>query len=307
VNRNSAAGYLLICLGCAVGLTAIVLSRPKDANRPFNAKDMPFLTQLKMHALLFVSELNASKLACLIGCAVVAAGVMASLSRGGTLAMLFGGCVTLVFYGMARKPSLSSLVAIPAILFAALIAGWLGFGSQLLDRFEDVNSVSITEQEDSRIKHWTDTFPAVADFGPFGSGVGAYSQVHRLYRSDPEQAIFVYAESQFFQTVVELGWPGFVLLIAAWALSWYCSIFLLYRGSSVHSVGFGVAGVFTTSAVAVASAFDFGLYYTANMLFMAVCCGFVAYHAQALSGRLRKGNWLRFGRPCWQRLFFYCC
>lgn len=295
VNRNSAAGYLLICLGCAVGLATIVLTRKAKSKSGFSTKDMPLPTQLKMRFLRFISELNATKLACLLACIVIGTGVLASLSRGGTLSMLIGSFVTLIFFGMARKPSISALVVLPAGLIAIFIACWLGFGAQLIDRIE--HDAAKSAKDDVRIQHWVDTYPAVAEFGPLGSGVGAYGQVHRLYRSDQEQAIFVYGENQFFQTMVELGWPGLVLLVIAWLFSWYCSVFLLYRGNSPNSVGLGVAGMFMTTAVAAASCFDFGLYYTANMMFMAVCCGLVAYHAQSLSGRLKKRNWLRYETP----------
>ena len=109
--------------------------------------------------------------------------------------------------------------------------------------------------------------------------------------------MFQYAESVFFQTLVELGWPGFALLLLALGLMLYMSLFLLYRGVSASTVALGTAGVFTTISVSVSSLFDFGLYMPASMLLMSVFCGFIAFHAQSLSTRLKRTNWLRFETP----------
>ena len=87
------------------------------------------------------------------------------------------------------------------------------------------------------------------------------------------------------------------MLLCAWGLSFYYSLFLLFRGSSPATIGIGVAGLFTISSVAVASFFDFGLYLPANMLLMSLFCGFLAYHAQSLSSRLKKRNWLSIETP----------
>jgi tetratricopeptide (TPR) repeat protein len=178
-------------------------------------------------------------------------------------------------------------------MFAISFAGWLGFGDQILERFDQVNTVDVTDQTDNRLKHWRETWPAVQEFGIFGSGVGAYGEVHRLYRVDSETSIYRYGESQFFQTLVELGWPGLAVLLIAWYLMAYYSTFLLWQGSSATSIAVGVAGVFTTVSVFVASIFDFGLYLPANLLLMSLFCGFVAFHAQSLATRLKKKNWLK--------------
>jgi tetratricopeptide (TPR) repeat protein len=299
VNRNNAAGLLLICFGASLGLIATTFERERRGPKPLGTKDLPFWTQFKNHSLRFIAELNAPRIAALLAPMVIATGIIGSLSRGGTLSLLVAGITTLFLYGMARRPSFSAFIFIPAFLLAILIAFWLGFGDQLMNRMEDINTVDVTSQSDYRIQHWKDTWPATKEFGLLGSGVGAYDEVHRIYNRGRTQVVFTYAENQFYQALVELGWPGLALVLASWGIMLYCSLTLLFRGSSALNVGIGVAGLFTTVGVSLASFFDFGLYIPANMLMMSLFCGFVAYHAQSLSSRLKKKGWLYHETPNW--------
>ena len=299
VNRNNAAGLLLICFGASLGLITITFERERRGPKPLGTKDLPFWSQLKNHSLQFIAELDAPKVASLLAPVAIASGIIGSLSRGGVLSLLVAGIATLLLYGIARRPNFSAFVFIPAFLLAILIASWLGFGDKLMDRMDEINTVEVTSQSDIRIEHWRDTWPATKEFGPLGSGVGAYDEVHRIYNRGRTQTVFTYAENQFFQALVELGWPGLILVLASWLLMLYYSLFLLFRGSSASTFGIGVAALFTTVGVAIASFFDFGLYIPANMLMMSLFCGFVAYHAQSLSSRLKKRGWLYRETPNW--------
>ena len=300
VNRNNAAGFLLICLGASLGLATIVLSREQKGPKPLGTKDLPFWTQFNETLLRFIAELNAKKLAAMLATGTIAIGVVASLSRGGVLAMLAGAIVTLLLYGVARRPTFSAVIFFPACLIAVLIAGWLsywlGFGDRLMSRMERIETVEVLSQHDIRLQHWSDTWPATSEFGMFGSGIGAYDEVHRIYNKEVP-FVFRYAENQFFQSIVELGWIGFAMLSLSWILSFYYGMFLLFRGNSHASIGIGVATLFVTVSVAIASFFDFGLYLPANMLLMSLFCGFSAYHAQSLGSRLKKRSWLSLETP----------
>ncbi|QEG23787.1 O-antigen ligase family protein [Mariniblastus fucicola] len=297
VNRNNAAGYLLICLGASLGLLTILMTRPQRGPKPLGTKDLPFWTQFNSHVLRFVADLDATKLAAVMCPIVISVGLIGSLSRGGVLAWLIGAGVTLLAYGLIRRPTFSAFIFIPACGVAILIAFWLGMGDQLMHRMERIETVEVLSQTDQRLQHWKDTWPATREFGLLGSGVGAYDEVHRIYNSGHTQVVFRYAENQYYQAIVELGWPGLTLLTISWLLMLYYSLFLLAKGASASTIGIGVASLFVTVSVSVASFFDYGLYMPANMLLMSLFCGFVAYHAQSLSSRLKKKNWLRLETP----------
>ncbi len=297
VCRNNAAGYLLMCLAASLGLLGLVLEKRRSVGpHQMVSREIPPWRQLQLHGLYFISELTAVKLSVMLAIVLIATGVMASLSRGGVIALLAGAIVTFLFYGMARKPKHTGFILLPIIVLLFALSSWIGFGDALSSRFQLVDEDNYSQRE-ARIRNWTDTMPATREMGVLGSGLGSYRDVHRMYRQDREKRIFFYAENQYFQALVEAGWPGLIIFLAALGIFWSSVMLLLYRGSSASTVSLGVAGVFLSVSGAIAAFFDFGLYIPANMLLMSVLVGFISYHSQALAGRLKKQTWLRFQTP----------
>jgi O-antigen ligase/tetratricopeptide (TPR) repeat protein len=297
VCRNNAAGYLLMCLAAAIGLLGLVLEKRKTVGpHQMVSREIPPWRQLQLHGLYFLAELTAVKLSVILAIVLIGTGILSTLSRGGVVALFAGAILTFVFYGMARKPKHTGFILMPILVLVFALSSWIGFGDQLIKRFEKTNTVDVS-QIDVRVTHWSDTWPAIHEMGWFGSGLGSYRDVHRLFRQDRETKIFEYAENQYFQALLEAGWPGLILLLAALGIVWSSVMLLLYRGSSASTISLGSAGVFLLVSVGIASFFDFGLYIPANMLLMSVMVGFLSYHAQALAGRLKKQTWLRFQTP----------
>lgn len=295
VNRNNGAGFLLICMACSIGLMVILMGNKVERGpRQIVSKEIPFWRQFTFHLALFLSELDAKKSASIVATILIGIGIIATLSRGGVLALLVALIVTLFFYGMARRPSFSGFIFIPMVALTFGIAGWVGFSDLLLQRFDNV---FLEADRNDRLAHWQETWPAVSDMGLLGSGLGSYEHVHRLYRTTHETTIFTFAESQYFQTLVEMGWLGLALLVVCWALVYYYSVFSLWRGRSPTTIAVSTMGVFLCISIMVASALDFGLYQSANMIAMAVVTGTLAYNAHALAGRLKEKSWLRFQFP----------
>lgn len=298
VNRNNGAGYLLICMACAIGLIIILMSKKEERGpRPIISKEIPFWRQLVFHFQLFLSDLTPTKIASILAVGVISIGVLATLSRGGVSAMLIASFVTLMLYGMARRPSFTGFLLLSMVFLAFGVAGWIAFSDSLMQRFDNVELVEV--DENVRVSHWQDTLSAVGDFGLLGSGIGSYEGAHRMFRTSPESTVFKYAESQFVQTAMEMGWFGLVLLIGCWLLVLYYGAFALWRGSSPVTIGIGVVGVFLATATPIASALDFGIYQSANMIAVAALSGFLAYQAQSLAGRLKDKTLLRFETPNW--------
>ena len=297
VNPNNAAGYLLVCLAAGLGLVVITMTKPKNEKAPDVLKrEMPLYQETYFQFLEFISRLDALKISLLLIVGLITCGIVASLSRGGVLALLVGGFATLVIYGTARKPKNSIFLFVPVAGFVLAAVAWWSFGDALAKKFEDVDVVNVADA-DVRLSHWRETASAIGAMGPLGSGLGSYKNVHRLYRSSPEFGIFVYAENQFFQAVVEAGWPGLVLFCLAWLLAFQCASLLIYKGNSPFSVGVGTAAVFLICSQAMASCFDFGFYIGANLVLLAVMFGFVCCHAQHLAGRLKNYSWLKHTMP----------
>jgi tetratricopeptide (TPR) repeat protein/O-antigen ligase len=295
VNRNNAGGFLLICLACAIGLLHLLTTNRKNKGPlPIISKEIPIWRQFSQLILVFLSELTAAKMAVIIAVVFVATGILATLSRGAISAMLIGATVTLIFYGVARRPRNLSIILIPLTVAVLVLGGWLGFADQIMERFDKSTLVELT---DPRFKNWSDTWPSVSEMGLLGSGLGSYSKVHRLYRTDVEHRYFEYAENQYFQALVESGWLGLTVYVLAWLMAFYYAFFLLFRSQSPATLSTGLAGMFLLSSQAFASFFDFGFYIPANMLAMSVAVGVLAYYAHSMANRLKKKTPLRFLAP----------
>jgi hypothetical protein len=288
VNRNNAAGYLLMGLACSLALTFIVFAfRPYRGTRPrpIIGNDYPILQRTWLQFLLFVSELTAGRVIALVLTICIALGVVATLSRGGVVALGVAGLITIWTFGLARRPQgLLGLTMVTTLIVAGLIY-WVGLSDQVIARLDRLSDTEITES-DSRLGLWRQTAPAILDFSPVGGGLGSFTYIHRAYREDPERRMFVYAENQYLQTLVDAGWLGLVLLVSAIGLAIWYAAFLGRHSNSPKTLAAALLGTFLITAMIVTSIFDFGLYMPANALLMAVLCGVVAGQAHSLAGRM---------------------
>ena len=299
ICRNNAAGYLVMCLAAGVGLFMLLIT-DQGSHKPqlIVSKDIPFWRQISTYLSMFAEKLDGTKIAILIACGFISVGVFASFSRGGVLTLL-GGCIfAALIYNVTRKPKFAGLLLIPIAAITIMAAFVAGYGNDIIEKFEKIDSLAGSDS-DARLSTWNDTLPAGFENGWFGSGLGSYRSIHRIYRSDPETAIFEYAENQYVQTIVEAGIPGIVLLGLAVIIGLWYTILLLVRGSSGTTVGTGVFASLLLGGQLVAAIFDFGWYIPANMVLFAAGMGIVSQQAHGLAGRLKKKSLLRFDCPNW--------
>lgn len=307
VNRNNAGGYLLMTLSAAVGLLPIVMSR-RNSTGPERliSREMPYWRQLSQFITGQIAELNAAKISLLLSLIIIIAGIIASLSRGASLSLVVGMSVTIVSYGMARRPKALSVLVVPLVGLVMLLSAWVGFSERLMERWQRTELVEVS-RFDARVQNWRATLPVIQEMGIFGAGLGSYRHVHRLYNEDNERVIFEFAENQFFQALVEAGPLGLGLFLAAWVLGFFYSFQLLNQAQSDVPIGIGTLGIFLFSSQAVASLFDFGLYIPANLVLMAALTGTVAYRAQALMRKIRKDHWASGRYSMWLVQIYLLC
>ncbi len=299
VNQNNAAGYLLICLACSIGLIVVAFNRRMDLDqrpRTIITNDYPIWQRARLHVALFLAELDAVKLVSLLATTLIAAGVVATLSRGGFLALAAATFAVAVYYSMAKK-SFAAL-GIGALLSTAVFIGinTFGFSESMILRLNRASDSDFITNE-ARLRHWTQTSPAISEFFPMGSGVGSYHNVHRLYRVDSENNIFYFAENQYFQTLVEAGWCGLLLLFSAIGILAVCVRFLGSFGSSAKTQSLCVTGIFLLVSQTITSIFDFGHFIAANTIAMALVSGMLVGQAHSLAGRIKKPTSLRYTLP----------
>jgi tetratricopeptide (TPR) repeat protein len=302
INRNNAAGYLLLCLAAAIGLMIYVWnSQNQNGPRPIISREMPIWRQWQQHVLLQVAEITAGKLGCLFACGFLALGIIATLSRGGVSALLAGGIFTLLAYGMARKPKTGGLLFVPVLVMVVLLSTWIGFFEQLTARFDKtkVDEVLIGDELDTRIESWTRSLESRSQTGLLGSGLGSYPLINRMYWRERETGITEYAENQFVQSLVDGGWLALLLVLAGVLLTGYSSLFMLFKGFSPATLAIGGTGTFLFASQAIAGFFDFGWYIPANTLLGTVLVGMIGFQSHYLAHRLKEVTPLRLHLPSW--------
>ncbi len=144
----------------------------------------------------------------------------------------------------------------------------------------------------ARLDHWSDAVKLVPEFWSTGSGLGTYRYIYRLKESQAEEEWFIHAENQFLETLVELGLPGLIVLVAAIVVVFWSVAHLLIFSDCPGHFSLGLAGLFCLVSQIVAGSFDFGLYRPAGMLLMAVLCGIVVAHSgrEFRSGREQQST-----------------
>jgi O-antigen ligase len=96
------------------------------------------------------------------------------------------------------------------------------------------------------------TIRAISDQPLFGTGLGSFEDVFRLYRSAKVLSVYDYAHDTYLETALELGVPSLILL----ALSIGAAIIECARGVRVRRrdliypcIGVGVSGLVWTHAL----------------------------------------------------------
>lgn len=239
VNRNSFATYLGLSLMAGLAKLGAEISHVKiyDSRRENVRILIEFLTERWLVLLAL----------CLIGTAL-----LLTHSRGGFMAASFGAAA--LFCGMAAAPSIRhfdrvGLLLLPALL---LLAAAVINGEALAARFIDDSSDGIERWHVDRL-----TLDAIDDHKLLGSGLGSFATIFPRYRTEAVESYYDRAHNDYLQTLLELGIPAGLMLMAAVAwLAWRCA-----RGIRVrrrHAV-FPCLGLSVTVLVALHATVDFSL------------------------------------------------
>ncbi|HET7605282.1 MAG TPA: O-antigen ligase family protein [Sphingomicrobium sp.] len=186
---------------------------------------------------------------------------------------------------LPRRSRLRSwVVALTAIFLAAAVAAL---------EVTPIGSGHVGEHArsavDSRSEILATTSRAAADFMPFGSGLGSFRSVYRLYER-PEQVTATYvvhAHNDFAELALELGVAGIVLMLLF--LAWWAAA--VWRAwSSAEAGPFSRAAAVASGAILVHSLVDFPLRTAAVGACFAMC---LALLAGSRSVRRAESNELR--------------
>jgi len=292
VNRNNAAGFLSMCLACAVALMVWNVGRKASPHGNATTACMreyrPVLSRAWQGLLESVGQLDARTLAVLSLPACILGGILCTLSRGGGVAVAGATIVTVLAMLLARGRSVR-LWSVGLAGAAGLgLVSWVGMSSQVQARFATLMDQEVIAT--ARFPHWRDGLETAGDFWRLGSGLGTYRYVYRPYQEQLGEAWYYHAENQYLEALVEGGVLGLGLMLLMIGLVGVAAWRLLRDESDAGSLAFGIGAVFALASQAVHSFFDFGLYVPANVLLLALLSGAVSGRAVELA---RNGSWWR--------------
>jgi O-antigen ligase len=243
---------------------------------------------------LMAQEAGAKLVLAGLGVVALALGLIFSLSRSG-ISFALAGCAVFVLLaprgdveeaevvdlrrrhtGRGSRPKrrarpLHMVLALGLIIVG--VAAWIGL-DPVLQRFELLPDE--WEAEQSRWQVWKDSLVAVEDYYLTGSGLSSYRYIFPVYRSFGGTLFFSWAHNDYLQALIELGVPGFALIVVMMGLV----------GRAAHRVRRALAGEsrlvflhagYMAAAIAVAlhSFTDFGLHMPANGALFSVVIGVV--------------------------------
>jgi tetratricopeptide (TPR) repeat protein len=136
-----------------------------------------------------------------------------------------------------------------------------------------------------RVAHWQDGVRAANDFLVFGSGLGTYRYMYRLYERAPSDTWYYHAENQYLEALLDAGLVGVGLIVVMVGLIGAACWRLLQEPTHTADYALGIAGLFGLVSQVVHAVFDFGLYMPANLLAFALLCGLAAGRAAQLEAR----------------------
>ena len=193
------------------------------------------------------------RVAWMICFAVSASGVFLSLSRGGIGAFFAGLCIfTLVYvFSGRREPDgwRTLLGAFTAILGAVAIASFLAH-ERVIQEMKTISFGHLSTID--KIAAWPVFVGLIRRFPLAGIGRGAFATTFPAFKVDADPFTWTHAENEWLQAFVDLGIPSGLLLIGAFAWTWFKAV---ARPLSPSKVGI-VAG---TAALALHNLVDFSL------------------------------------------------
>ncbi len=282
VNSNNAAGFLIICFSAALffGMEEFFKrSRSTGGNRSsfvLTADDCEVENHADAGLLHRLGRLAASvkprHLYLLTGLTIILAGVFASLSRSGMVAIVLSVLTALY---LVSKTQRIAVLGIALLLGVGAIA-MVNLSGQMVRVSTEIQSMAeLSDAAAPRLDHWKDAIPFGIENGILGVGNGTYRYVSPVFQSFFLTRTFAHAESVYIETLVEMGWGGILLLLTTISYAAYVSIGLLKRRNYFDRAIGGSALTCLVGQVTIAT-LDFGIYQPANTTAMAILMGIAA-------------------------------
>lgn len=203
-------------------------------------------------------------------------GVFLSASRAGhfLIVISFLAVLTIIMPFERVKESGSKAKFYSILVLAFLIGG--GAIAYLSGVFDVLSSELQKTEGLSRLAITKQSFVIFADYMPFGSGLGSFSDIYKFYESETEiRPQFVnHVHNDYFEFILEMGLVGCVILLGI--LSWFAAqLWNMVRSSQTVDPKVKAATI-GLIMVAIHSFVDYPIRTIAISVCFALCAGLVA-------------------------------
>lgn len=254
VNSNNAAGFLHLCLACALGFFCVREQAASKASGTFS-------DVLAYGAIL-----------------IITVGIFSTESRGASVAWITGAIAFCMMNLKRWSLKQISFGVCTLVIATGLFINSIGSGQTTFDRLRSLIDGRVLENV--RLAHWSDAITASLHFLPFGAGLGTYGYAYLPFQTEGSARWFVNADGMPIEWFLETGVIGMILL----PVSTLLLLAQLRRLNRVirHAPNQGqrtLAGamknmfVYLVPALVVSQCFDFGITLPSLFLLLALLLG----------------------------------
>jgi tetratricopeptide (TPR) repeat protein len=217
-SKNSAGGFLNICIAGCIGLVAWTMTflKRKRTDLRYQFSDASTLMRIRGAVEDFLSDLNTPQIASLLCLITIVFALIMSLCRGAAVGALVGiiGASLLVNHSNKGRGNWIPVL----ILLLTSIGCMLAFqvDDDSLKRLESLAELDLEmEALKGRSYVWGMAWSAMSYYGLLGSGLGTFHFAYLPFQNPSSPGWFYHAESLYAQCGVELGYIGLAVLIIA--------------------------------------------------------------------------------------------
>jgi O-antigen ligase/tetratricopeptide (TPR) repeat protein len=160
-----------------------------------------------------------------LGVVTIIFAILASMSRGGTLAMAGAVVVIAIYYARLHLLNPTHLLAAGSIVVLIMLALTVGGSYEAVSRrLESLtsNSIDKIDSNGGRRLVWTANLAAARDGGFLGAGAGSHRFIYPAYMTQPVKTEYTHAENGYLQVLTENGPLGVLLLFVGLGVFAYC-------------------------------------------------------------------------------------
>ncbi len=218
VSKNSAGGYLNVCIAGCLGLLGWTLLNTQRTTNDvrYRFPDSTLLLKIRGAAEDLLADLNTPQIASMLCLVTIVSSLMISLCRGAVVSALAATVAAAVIANTKDKSrgSFATVVAITAATVACLIGFQLD--DQAYARIESLTEIDFEKEfRQGRAYIWSIAWKAAQFFGWCGSGLGTFHFAYLPFQEPSSPVWFYHAESVYAQCAVEMGLLGIASTIFA--------------------------------------------------------------------------------------------